>query len=49
MKFNIFERVTNLEFSTKKMKFLFSKWLEFETENGMISKSKKLKKKQSCS
>ena len=30
----IFERVTNMKFSAKKIKFLFKKYMEYETEHG---------------
>ncbi|KAL1925395.1 uncharacterized protein VTP21DRAFT_278 [Calcarisporiella thermophila] len=30
----LFKRVTSLKFSSKKMKFFFKKWLQFEKENG---------------
>ncbi|KAI8065426.1 hypothetical protein BC940DRAFT_276026 [Gongronella butleri] len=30
----LFERVTSMKFSSKKMKFLFKKWLQFEKQHG---------------
>ncbi|KAI8090037.1 uncharacterized protein BX664DRAFT_281445 [Halteromyces radiatus] len=30
----LFERVTSMKFSSKKMKFLFKKWLQFEKDHG---------------
>lgn len=30
----LFERVASMKFSSKKMKFLFKKWLQFEKTHG---------------
>jgi rRNA biogenesis protein RRP5 len=30
----LFERVASLKFSSKKMKFIFKKWLQFEKSHG---------------
>lgn len=39
----LFERVTTLQFSTKKMKFLFQKWLSFEKIYGNIEQRGEVK------
>ncbi|KAI7871586.1 hypothetical protein BDF14DRAFT_1878435 [Spinellus fusiger] len=41
----LFERVTSLKFSSKKMKFFFKKWLQYERENGSEDDVERVKEK----
>ncbi|KAF7723464.1 rRNA bioproteinsis protein rrp5 [Apophysomyces ossiformis] len=41
----LFERVTALKFSSKKMKFFFKKWLQFEKDNGSEDDVERVKEK----
>ncbi|CAG8443421.1 4110_t:CDS:10 [Diversispora eburnea] len=41
----LFERITGMKFSSKKMKFFFKKWLNYEKEHGDVEKIEKVKQK----
>lgn len=41
----LFERVASMKFSSKKMKFLFKKWIQFEKANGSEDDVQRVKEK----
>lgn len=41
----LFERVASMKFSSKKMKFLFKKWIQFEKANGTEDDVQRVKEK----
>ncbi|KAI8342777.1 hypothetical protein BC941DRAFT_368731 [Chlamydoabsidia padenii] len=41
----LFERVTSMKFSSKKMKFLFKKWLQFEKDHGSSEDVERVKER----
>lgn len=41
----LFERVASMKFSSKKMKFIFKKWLQFEKNNGTEDDVQKVKER----
>ncbi|CAO3592652.1 unnamed protein product [Absidia cylindrospora] len=41
----LFERVTSMKFSSKKMKFLFKKWLQYEKDHGSADDAERVKER----
>lgn len=41
----LFERVASMKFSSKKMKFLFKKWIQFEKAHGTEDDVQRVKEK----
>jgi rRNA biogenesis protein RRP5 len=42
---SVFERVATLNLSSKKMKFIFKKWLQFEKDHGTVKQQEHVKQR----